>query len=331
MSATLFVAGLPATCSEVELSEAFKTCDGFRSARVRVDRNENLVGFVEFNDATSAMRAKDNLNGAKMGADHTISVEIARGSAKSDRGHSRSHEVEADHGYTATAAALRAGLMPNPLSMFGMSPAAAMFPTPSAAASSSSRSSRAKDSYFPSAADLYGLPPGMGGSQHEAALAAAMASAYGVMPAVSAESSPTLFVEGVPSDVTEREMAHIFRPFQGFQSIRLVKKERSTGNVRAHLLCFVEYDTKYQASFALQWLQGYRMDQNDTKGLAIQFAKSERRSGGSERDIDRERERERDRDRDRDRGRNRDRSRDRERERDRSRDRHSGGAKSDDD
>lgn len=28
-------------------------------------------------------------------------------------------------------------------------------------------------------------------------------------------------VEGLPQDATEREVSHIFRPFQGYQSVRL--------------------------------------------------------------------------------------------------------------
>ncbi|KAL2249513.1 UNVERIFIED_CONTAM: Protein MATERNALLY EXPRESSED [Sesamum indicum] len=35
----------------------------------------------------------------------------------------------------------------------------------------------------------------------------------------------TLYVEGLPADSTEREVAHIFRPFMGYMGLRLVRRE----------------------------------------------------------------------------------------------------------
>lgn len=37
----------------------------------------------------------------------------------------------------------------------------------------------------------------------------------------------TIYVEGLPFDTTEREVAHIFRPFMGFKSVRLIPREKS--------------------------------------------------------------------------------------------------------
>uniref|UniRef100_A0A0E0IMN0 RRM domain-containing protein n=1 Tax=Oryza nivara TaxID=4536 RepID=A0A0E0IMN0_ORYNI len=37
--------------------------------------------------------------------------------------------------------------------------------------------------------------------------------------------SRTLYVEGLPSNCTKREVAHIFRPFSGFREVRMVNKE----------------------------------------------------------------------------------------------------------
>lgn len=39
----------------------------------------------------------------------------------------------------------------------------------------------------------------------------------------------------------------------------------------------MEFDNKYQATVAMHALQGYRMDKNDTKGLTISYAKSDRK------------------------------------------------------
>ncbi|CAN6456153.1 unnamed protein product [Victoria cruziana] len=42
---------------------------------------------------------------------------------------------------------------------------------------------------------------------------------------VPSESTDILFVEGLPSDCTRREVSHLFRPFIGFKEIRVVHKE----------------------------------------------------------------------------------------------------------
>lgn len=65
---------------------------------------------------------------------------------------------------------------------------------------------------------------------------------YNSLPA---EASSTLFVEGLPSDVTVREVSHIFRPFPGYQSLRIVPKESKADPAKVFTLCFVEYDSKY--------------------------------------------------------------------------------------
>jgi hypothetical protein len=65
---------------------------------------------------------------------------------------------------------------------------------------------------------------------------------YNSLPA---DASSTLFVEGLPSDVTVREVSHIFRPFPGYQSLRIVPKESKADPAKVFTLCFVEYDSKY--------------------------------------------------------------------------------------
>ena len=93
-------------------------------------------------------------------------------------------------------------------------------------------------------------------------------------PPLPRDASPTLYIEGVPHDATVREIAHIFRPFDGFQSTRLVKKE----NVRGPL-CFAEFAGADLAFAALNTLQGYVLDRDDPKSpaLRIVFAKSKGR------------------------------------------------------
>jgi len=107
---------------------------------------------------------------------------------------------------------------------------------------------------------------------------------YNSLPA---EASSTLFVEGLPSDATVREVGHIFRPYAGFQSLRIVPKESKTDPAKVFSLCFVEYDSKLQSSTAMHALQGYRMDTSDQHGLRISYARSNlggRGGGGRDRE-----------------------------------------------
>jgi RNA recognition motif-containing protein len=97
-----------------------------------------------------------------------------------------------------------------------------------------------------------------------------------MFPSLPSDASSTLYVEGLPSDATEREVARIFssfhlffsipflkfskdifRPFPGYQSLRILTKESKQNPSRLYNLCFVEFDNKYQATFALNHLQGY--------------------------------------------------------------------------
>lgn len=92
------------------------------------------------------------------------------------------------------------------------------------------------------------------------------------------DASATLYVEGVPPDATRREMAHVFRPFEGFRSTRLVAKE----NVRGPL-CFAEFDDPRCASKAKDTLQGYLIDRDapDSGALRVSFAKTQDRRKAS--------------------------------------------------
>ena len=93
-------------------------------------------------------------------------------------------------------------------------------------------------------------------------------------PRLPPDASATLYVEGVPADATRREMAHVFRPFEGFRSTRLVAKE----NVRGPL-CFAEFDDARRASQAKDTLQGYLIDRDapESGALRVSFAKTQDR------------------------------------------------------
>ena len=91
-------------------------------------------------------------------------------------------------------------------------------------------------------------------------------------PRLPDNASPTLHISGVPKDATVREICHIFRPFDGFQSARLVpSKDPERGP-----LCFAEFTNPELAFVALETLEGYLIDRDDpdSSALHIAFAKN---------------------------------------------------------
>jgi len=99
------------------------------------------------------------------------------------------------------------------------------------------------------------------------------------------DASSCLYIEGLPSDATEREVSHIFRRFegQGYQSIRMIPRESSKSGSKL-FLCFVEFDNAHQATVAMNQLQGYRVDKTvDSPGIRISFSNKTRRAPAAER------------------------------------------------
>ncbi|KAH9780224.1 hypothetical protein KPL71_008005 [Citrus sinensis] len=100
------------------------------------------------------------------------------------------------------------------------------------------------------------------------------------------DASSTLFVEGLPSDCSRREVAHIFRPFVGYKEVRLVSKESRHPGGDPLILCFVDFVSPAHAATAMDALQGYRFDEHDRDSvkLRLQFARYPgARSGGGHR------------------------------------------------
>lgn len=81
-------------------------------------------------------------------------------------------------------------------------------------------------------------------------------------------STNIVYVEGLPLDVTEREIAHIFRPFPGFKSARLIVKDK---NGEKSIICFADFEDVYQSTICINTLQGYRFDKNDLVGLHFSY------------------------------------------------------------
>ncbi|KAK3128217.1 hypothetical protein QOZ80_6BG0458560 [Eleusine coracana subsp. coracana] len=94
-------------------------------------------------------------------------------------------------------------------------------------------------------------------------------------PPLPPDASNTLFIEGVPTGCTRREVSHIFRPFVGFREVRLVNKEPKHPGGDPICLCFVDFADAAQAAIALEALQGYKFDEHDRNSphLRLQFAR----------------------------------------------------------
>ncbi|PIN13218.1 hypothetical protein CDL12_14159 [Handroanthus impetiginosus] len=95
-----------------------------------------------------------------------------------------------------------------------------------------------------------------------------------VGPPVPAGDSNILFVDGLPTDCTRREIGHLFRPFIGFRELRVVHKEPRRRGDRAMVLCFVEFTDAKCALTAMEALQGYKFDDKkpDSPHIKIHFA-----------------------------------------------------------
>ncbi|CAN6191178.1 unnamed protein product [Urochloa humidicola] len=91
----------------------------------------------------------------------------------------------------------------------------------------------------------------------------------------SEDESNILFVDCLPTDCTRREVAHLFRLFDGFKDIRVVHKEPRRSGDKAYVLCFVEFENAKSARTAMNKLRGYRFDERkpDSPLLDIQFAR----------------------------------------------------------
>lgn len=77
-----------------------------------------------------------------------------------------------------------------------------------------------------------------------------------------------VYVEGLPLNTSEREVAHLFRPFPGFKSVRLITREKSG---EKSLICFADFEDILQATICINTLQGYRFDKNDLVGLHFSY------------------------------------------------------------
>jgi len=259
---TLFIAEVPHNIPEKDFVAIFQAQEGFKSARLRRDRNNHVVGFADFEDTDSSSLALETLQGYKFGfvgsgAEKGLNIHYSHNNTNTQHPTYNIRGPRHDRPHTQTSITERDSLN-------------------SHQENGTTRSQHPSLSFMP---DLSPLSlPSSHPAQTQLSNTLPNYTVPNVFPQLPSDSSSTLFIEGLPSDTTEREVAHIFRPFPGYQSLRILTKESKQSPNRFYTLCFVEFDNKYQATFAMNHLQGYRFDKDDTKGLSMSYAKTERKT-----------------------------------------------------
>jgi len=245
----LFVASLPTQLTEREFTNLFASSTGFVNARLLFDRNDNLVGIVEFEDVESATNAKERFQDYKFNPLAEAGINILYSIRKSkpsrqfgDRGGERFSDGGRGRGTN-----IRRG--------------------------PSGRGDYQGDWMFdrgPRSRGYYESPPT---APYYQSYPYQNPNTYTSLPP---DAVRTLFVDGLPLDATEREVSHIFRPWAGFQHVRILTKESQQYPNKVYNLCFVEFDNKYQSTMAMQALQGYKLDKNDNRGIHISYARGDK-------------------------------------------------------
>jgi RNA recognition motif-containing protein len=91
-------------------------------------------------------------------------------------------------------------------------------------------------------------------------------------------STNIVFIEGLPNDCSEREIAHVLRPFPGYMSSRIIERDK---NGEKNLICFSDFEEIHQATACIYTLQGYRFDKNDLVGLHLSYGVSKHKQSKS--------------------------------------------------
>ncbi|XP_022977140.1 protein MATERNALLY EXPRESSED GENE 5-like isoform X2 [Cucurbita maxima] len=82
---------------------------------------------------------------------------------------------------------------------------------------------------------------------------------------ISSRESNIIFVDGLPTDCTRREVGHLFRPFIGYEDIRVVHKEPRRRGDKATVLCFVEFSEARYAQAAMEALQVFDVGRDEPR------------------------------------------------------------------
>ena len=88
----------------------------------------------------------------------------------------------------------------------------------------------------------------------------------------SGEGNSTLFVSHLPPDTTKRELGHLFRPFNGYRSMRMQVREHLP--LEQRVFAFVEFDTNDNAQACLEAMEGYLFSEGDDDPVVVEFART---------------------------------------------------------
>ncbi|KAK9838237.1 hypothetical protein WJX84_007093 [Apatococcus fuscideae] len=99
------------------------------------------------------------------------------------------------------------------------------------------------------------------------------------------DASQTLYLERLPQDLSKRELAHIFRPFEGYATTRVVTKDSVKHPGEKQVMGFVEFTNAIQSSAAMHTLQNYPLDRDDEEShvLRIMYARPQLKPAPGER------------------------------------------------
>ena len=90
------------------------------------------------------------------------------------------------------------------------------------------------------------------------------------------DATSTIFADGLPIDVTRREISHIFRPFEGYSDVRLIQRDSVKNPGEKMFLGFIEFDSEIHAFTAMNIVNGYKLDDSTEDGyvMKLTFARS---------------------------------------------------------
>jgi len=252
---TLYVGNIGDRLVEQDLVDLFQQQDGFVAARLRIDKHGNPVGFVDFEDVDSANSAKDTLQGHKFEErDFGLRVELSRSGPRGERNDSENNNKKRRFEDSNNGR--------NRFDRDRDRDRGDRYDRNRDRRDRDRDRRRDRDSHesFP---DRYRPSRSSRGGDREGG---------------SSREKTTLFVQNVPMDASTREMSHIFRPFDGYQSCRVVTLDSKSEPGQRITISFIDFDSKYEADQAMSSIQGYLMDQDDNVGLKISFSKQKERS-----------------------------------------------------
>ncbi|GIL43985.1 hypothetical protein Vafri_1575 [Volvox africanus] len=86
------------------------------------------------------------------------------------------------------------------------------------------------------------------------------ASGSSVPQQLPGDATSSLYLDNLPPDVTHRELTHIFRPYAGFVTLRLVVKDNPNRPNEKTAKAFIDFNDIQTATAAMSALNGYRLD-----------------------------------------------------------------------